>query len=591
MAASSFGEKATQKLSREELKRVLAVARGDEKADLLIKNIKIIDVVTGQIIPSHIAIVGKTIAGVGLEYENAEALEVVEGQGRYVAPGFIDSHLHIESSMSHPFEFERLVLPRGTTSAVCDPHEVTNVLGASGFEWFLRCAELTDMNLFVETPSCVPALPGQETQGGEFGLDELVKYRSHPHVLGLAEMMNFPGVIFGFDDVLDKLEAFDGMSKDGHSPLLRGKELNAYLAAGVKNCHETMLYEEGLEKLQKGMSLTIREGTVAKNLKALAPLINEMSSVNCMLCTDDRNPAEIFKEGHINYLVRALIQEHKIPMVLAYRVASYSAARHFGLERLGMIAPGKQADILLLSDPQQVKIDEVFIKGKRVSELKLSERSNEKYQSSKPPRGNSMKRELVDAADFKIDFQKGTYNVIEIIPEQIVTHHRKIEFDGEKFASSDIIKIAVVERYGKQSPIALGLVKGFGLKSGAMASSVAHDCHNIIVIGTNDEDMEVAVNTLITHGGGFSVVDQGDVKKVLPLPIAGLMSLENAETLARELDYLRAAYKWQGVSVNEPFLQMAFLALPVIPTLKITDKGLFDAENFKPVSLMDSHPQ
>ena len=588
MTASSIGEKATQKLSREELKHVLAVARGDEKADLLIKNVKIIDVVTGQIIPSHIVIAGSTIAGFGAEYENVDALEILEGHGRFVAPGFIDSHLHIESSMTHPFEFERLVLPRGTTTAICDPHEVTNVLGVAGFEWFLRCAELTTMNLFVEAPSCVPALPGQETQGGNFGLSELLKYRSHSHVLGLAEMMNFPGVIFGHDEVLDKLDAFNGLSKDGHSPLLRSKELNAYLAAGIKNCHETMLYEEGLEKLQKGMSLTIREGTVAKNLKALAPLINEMTSINCMLCTDDRNPAEIFKEGHIDFLVRALINEHKIPMAIAYRVASYSAAKHFGLERLGMIAPGKQADILLLSNPEQVKIDEVIIKGKRVSELKLPETSNEKYQISKPPRGNSMKRELVDASDFSIKFNKGFYNVIEIIPDQIVTHHRKVEFDGEKFHGTDVLKIAVVERYGKQSPLSLGLVQGFGLKSGALASSVAHDCHNIIVIGTNDEDMEIAVNTLITHGGGFSVVDQGDVKKVLPLPIAGLMSLESAEVLARELGHLRAAYQWQGVNVAEPFLQMAFLALPVIPVLKITDKGLFDVEKFKSVSLQCS---
>lgn len=585
MASQGLGEKATQKLGREELKRVLAVARGDEKADLLLKNVQIIDVITGSILPSNIVISGKTIAGVGLEYENASALEVWDCQGLFVAPGFIDSHLHIESSLMHPFEFERLVLPRGTTTVICDPHEVTNVLGASGFEWFLRAAECTDMNLFVQAPSCIPSLPGEETQGGEFGLQELLKYRSHAYVLGLAEMMNFPGVIFGFDDVLDKIEAFDGLGKDGHSPLLRGKELNAYLSAGIKNCHETMLYEEGLEKIQKGMSLTIREGTVAKNLKALAPLITEMTSLSCMLCTDDRNPVEIFKEGHINYLVRSLIQDHKIPVPLAYRVASYSAAKHFGLDRLGLVAPGKQADLLFLSDPTQVKIEDVMIKGQRVSKLNLSEKSQDKYQKSKPPRGNSMKRELLDAKDFFIELKKGLYNVIEIIPEQIVTHHKQYAFDGEKFAVEDIIKIAVVERYGKETPPALGFVRGFGLKSGALASSVAHDCHNIIVIGTNDEDMEIAVNTLITHGGGFCVVDQGDVKKVVPLPIAGLMSLENAETIARELDYLKAAYRWQGITLDEPFLQMAFLALPVIPSLKITDKGLFDAEKFKRINL------
>lgn len=581
MSSSHLGEKATQLLSREEIKKVLAVARGDEKADLLLKNVKIIDLVNGAILPSHIVISDKTIAGIGPEYENAEALEILDCQGLYVAPGFIDSHLHIESSLMHPFEFERLVLPLGTTTAICDPHEITNVLGSSGFEWFLRSAETMNMNLFVQSPSCVPSLPGAETQGGIFGAEELLKYRSHPHVLGLAEMMNFPGVIFGQDEVLDKLEIYEGLSKDGHSPLLRGKELNAYLAVGIQNCHETMLYEEGKEKLQKGMALTIREGTVAKNLKALAPLITEFNSMSCMLCTDDRNPLEIFNEGHINYLVRSLIQDYGVPLHIAYRVSSYSAAKHFGLKRLGLVAPGMQADLILLSDPSQVKITEVISKGKKVSTLELSERSNDKYQASKPPRGNSMKRELVDVKDFHLELKKGTYNVIEIIPEQIVTRKLPVIFDGQRFNSNDILKIAVIERYGKQSPIALGLVKGFELRSGALASSVAHDCHNIIVIGTNDEDMEVAVNTLITHGGGFCVVDQGDVKKTVSLPVAGLMSLENAETIAKELEFLRGAYRWQGIKIAEPFLQMAFLALPVIPALKITDKGLFDATSFK----------
>jgi len=582
----NLGKKATQKLSREELKEVLAVARGEAKADLLLRNVKIIDLVNGTTNLSHVVTIGKTIAGIGPEYENAEALEVIECEGKYIAPGFIDSHLHMESSLMHPFEFERAVLPLGTTTAICDPHEVTNVLGPSGFEWFLRAAEKTNLNLFVQAPSCVPALRGIETQGGVFGTHELLKYRSHPHVLGLGEMMNFPGVIFGHDEILDKLDLFDGLSKDGHGPLLSGKELNAYLAAGIQNCHETMLYEEGKEKLQKGMALMIREGTVAKNLKALAPLITEFSSLSCMLCTDDRNPAEILKEGHINHLVRSLIQDYGVPLHLAYRVSSYSAAKHFGLKRLGLIAPGMQADFILLSDPYKVDIAEVFSKGKKVSSLALAENSSQKFQESKPPRGNSMKRDLVDKKDFSLELKKGNYQVIEIIPEQIVTKKLVVACDGEKFLSDDILKIAVAERYGNHNPISLGLVKGFELKSGALASSVAHDCHNIIVIGTNDEDMEVAVNTLLIHGGGFCVVDQGDVKKVISLPIAGLMSLESAEMIAKELEFLKGAFRWQGIKMNEPFLQMAFLALPVIPTLKITDKGLFDVEQFKPCQLM-----
>ncbi|MFW5887380.1 MAG: amidohydrolase family protein, partial [Bacteriovoracia bacterium] len=329
-------------IPREQLKEILSVARGEKPANLLLKDINVLDLVNGGTSVTNVAICGEYIAGIGSDYD--EAKEVVQLKGLSAVPGFIDSHLHIESSMMNPFQFEKTTLPLGTTTAICDPHEITNVLGEEGFAWFLRASHLMQQNLFVQVSSCVPALKGFETNGAEFTLDEMEKVIDHPHVLGLSEMMNFPGVTLGVDEVLDKLEAFEGMPLDGHAPLAQGKSLNAYLAAGIDNGHETVGLEEAQEKLMKGMSIAIREGTVAKNLDSLAPVINEMNSMQCMLCTDDRNPYEIANQGHINFLVKKLIKEHNIKPHLAYRIASFSAAKHFGLKRLGLIAPGYKAD-------------------------------------------------------------------------------------------------------------------------------------------------------------------------------------------------------------------------------------------------------
>ncbi len=585
MPKGSIASKNTQQLTREELKKVLAVARGDSPADTLIKNVKIMDLVNGDIKESAIVISGKSIAGTGLEYSDAKASNVIDAKGKVAVPGFIDGHLHIESSMMHPFEFERLTLPLGTTTAMCDPHEITNVMGDKGFSWFLRCSEIMEQNLFVQVSSCVPALPGFETNGAEFELKNMKEYKQHPNVMGLAEMMNFPGVIHGDDSVLDKIESFQEMNLDGHCPLVQGKELNAYIAAGIQNCHETITPDEGLEKLSKGMSLIIREGSVAKNLKTLAPLVTEFNSPQCMLCTDDRNPFEIFNEGHINYLVKNMINELNVPMHVAYRLSSFSAAKHFGFKRLGLIAPGKQADIILLNDPKSVDIDEVFIKGKKVSELKLNDKIKEKLDNSKPPIENTIIRNKISSSDFNYELDKGKYNVIQIIKDQIITEHLKLDFDGEKFEKEDVLKIAVVERYGKEQAPALGLVRGLGLTSGAIASTVAHDSHNIIVIGKNEDEMAFAVNSLIESGGGFCVVEKNEVKAHLPLPIAGLISLHSAEWITEKIKELKVAFKAQGVVLEEPFIQMAFLALPVIPSLKITDKGLVDVTKFEFIDL------
>ena len=587
MSKQSLGSKKTQQLNREELKEVLSVARGDGEIDILIKNVKILDLVNGDSFESAIAISGKTIAGTGLEYLDQKAKRIIDAKGATAVPGFIDGHLHIESSMMHPFEFEKLTLPLGTTTAICDPHEITNVMGDTGFSWFLRCADIMNQNLFVQVSSCIPALPGFETNGGQFDLIDMKKYVSNTNVLGLAEMMNFPGVINGDDSVLDKIEEFQELNLDGHSPLLRGKALNAYLAAGIQNCHETVTADEGREKLQKGMGLIIREGSVAKNLKTLSPLVNDFNSCQCLLCTDDRNPYEIFNEGHINYMIKKMINELGTPVHIAYRLSSFSAAKHFGLKRLGLIAPGKQADIVLVNDPKKVDIVEVLMKGELVSELNLQEKVQKKLNDSKPPQQNTMKRENLKDGEIKYDLNKGTYNVIEIVKDQIITNHLKVNYDGSKFDQDDISYICNIERYGQGRKPALGLVKGMGLTKGAIASSVAHDSHNIIVIGKTEEEMISAANKLIEVGGGFCVVEDNKVSSCLELPIAGLLSLKDAKEINEGIIDLKKACKNIDITINEPFIQMAFLALPVIPTLKITDMGLVDVTKFEFINLMD----
>ncbi len=584
----SLAQKRTQTLGREELKKVLAVARGDAPADILIKNVKILDLVNGEVVDSAIVLSGKTIAGIGLEYTDAKATTVIDGKGLTAVPGFIDGHLHIESSMMNPFEFERMTLPLGTTTAICDPHEITNVMGDKGYSWFLRCSELMHQNLFVQTSSCVPALPGFESNGGEFKLSEMRQYKSHPNVLGLAEMMNFPGVINADENVLDKIEEYSDMNLDGHCPLLRGKALNAYIAAGIQNCHETVSADEGKEKLQKGMALIIREGSVAKNLKTLAPLVTEFNSPQCFLCTDDRNPYEILKEGHINYMIKKMIKELKMPVHVAYRLSSMSAARHFGLKRLGLIAPGKQADIVLMKNLEEVEIADVFIAGKKVGDLNLDQTINDKMKMSNPPLENTIKRKLLSVDDFHYELTPGTYNVIEIVKDEIITNHITAKYDGSKFDQDDILFMVNIERYGNNLAPALGLVKGMGLKRGAIAASVAHDSHNLMVVGKTIAEIVTAANALIKSGGGLCVVDGDKVTALLELPLAGLLSLKTGNEIYEDIKKLKVEYHKIGVTgviPDEPFIQMAFLALPVIPKLKLTDRGLFDVSTFSYIGL------
>lgn len=578
-------DKSTQKISREDKVQLLEVANKKRKADVLIKNISLLDTITGSVDLTSIAIFKKYIAGVGNEYVDIEADEVIDGEGLFAAPGFIDSHLHVESSLMHPFEFEAQTLPLGTTSIICDPHEITNVLGVEGFQWFLRASELSTQNQFVQVSSCVPALVDLETNGGEFTYHQMQSFSEHRSVLGLGEMMNFPGVISGSEDALDKIEAFEHLNIDGHSPLLKGTDLCAYVAAGVKNDHETVTLEEANEKLKKGMSVMIREGTVAKNLVSLAPIVNEFNSMNIMLCTDDRNPYEIRHEGHINYMVRYLIEKANVPVHVAYRIASYSTAKHFGLSRLGHVAPGKQADIIILDNLEKVSVKDVLVKGSLVSKIDFEADSEKHMKISRPPLRNSINRFKMKTKDFKYELSKGNYNVIGVIPNEIITEKLNVDFDGEKFLEDDVLKLTVVERYGKGHKPAVGFVKGFGLTNGALAASVAHDCHNLIAVGTNDEDITIAINELIRQGGGFTVVSEGEVKHTLPLPIAGLMSTLSGKEIAKSQECLVEEFKKLGVVLDAPFLQLAFLALPVIPSLKLTDRGLFDLTDFKYINV------
>ncbi|GBR07818.1 adenine deaminase [Gluconobacter frateurii] len=554
------------------IQRRVAQGQGREPADLVIRNVRLFDLVTGELVPTDIALCGDRIVGT---YGDYEGRVTIEGEGRIAVPGFIDTHLHVESSLVTPFEFDRCVLPHGVTTAICDPHEMANVLGRAAFDYFLASAERTVMDLRVNLSSCVPATP-METSGATLDAADLVAYRDHPKVIGLAEFMNIPGVLNGDPGCLDKLAAFAGGHIDGHAPLMRGKALNGYLAAGISTDHEATAAAEALEKVRKGMTVLIREGSVCKDLEALVPLLNVATSPFFAFCTDDRNPLEIAHEGHLDFLIRRAIELGVEPLA-AYRAASLSAANAFGLRDRGQIAPGKRADIVLLDDLEKCLVSDVISAGRLVSDDLFAQRD------VIPPVGlGSVKLPgTVTGADMEIHGSGEARPVMGIIPGQIITEYLRLtlpEADGQVLPdlNADVAKVCVVARHGHNDNIGRGFVKGFGLRHGALASSVGHDSHNICVVGTNDADMAVAVNRLEETGGGFVAVRDGQVIAELRLPVAGLMSDASFEQVRDDLIVLRKASKEMGVSLEEPFLQLAFLPLPVIPHLKITDLGMID---------------
>ncbi len=582
---SNLMHKHTQQLNREQLVQILAVQRNEQTAALKLTNLSVLDLINGETIPGPIVIEQGHIVAIGPEAEPLKAHRTVDCKGQTAVPGFIDGHMHVETSTMTPFEFERTTLPLGTTSIVCDPHELTNVIGKEAIEWFLRCSEMMMQNMFVQISSCVPAVADLDINGSDFSLEEMQAYVEHPHVLGLAEVMDYPSVINANPKMLDKLSAFSALNIDGHCPLVSGLELSAYTTCGIQNCHETTNYQEGKEKLAKGMTVILREGSVAKNLDALAPLITEFSSPLCLLCTDDRNPHETAKEGHINYMVKRLIQHHHIPPHLAYRVASWSAARHFSLRRLGLIAPGYKADINLIQDLNQVDIQRVLIGGQFVDELNLTDSVAEKLNASSPPLQPTMQHAPVNENELVIPMTEGDYHIIEIVKNELLTNHLISHFDGEQFDQTGINKLAIVERYGHQLSPVMGLVKGFKLNEGAIATSVGHDSHNIVAIGADEQSMALAINHLLNIGGGYCVVQNSKVTAELNLPLGGIMSLDSSENITSQIVALKKSAKAIGVTVAEPFVQMSFLALPVIPSLKITVKGLVDVEQFKIIGL------
>ncbi len=563
--------------------RILA-AQGKIPCDLLLTNARWLDVFSCEFREGHLAIHDGILVGVDSELP---ARRTVDLGGRAVVPGFIDAHVHLESSLLTPVNFQRAVLPRGTTTAVCDPHELANVLGLPGIRYFLEASESLALSLRVMLSSCVPATTFETNGGGALSAGDLAPLLAHPAALGLAEVMNVPGVLMGDDSLMAKLDAFEGRPVDGHCPLLRGQGLSAYAAAGITSCHESSGLDEAREKLTKGIQVWIREGSVAKDLDALAPLLTMATSTSIGFCTDDRNPLDIAREGHIDHLVRAAIARG-VPAEVAYRASSFSVASHYGLaghltrRRVGALAPGYQADLVVLDDVASCSIHGVYKNGASVQELDLGSDGtahDDPGKSTTVGTDNTVHAAVPEAED--LEGPSGRVHVIGVMKGRILTD-RHVMDSGAR----GVLRLSVLERHGHGRPPSNGYVTGFGEGfRGAIASSVGHDSHNLIVVGDQTRDMRHALAALIGLKGGFVVVRDLAILAQLALPVGGLMSTAPPEELERSLMALHEASRSIGCALPEPFLQLAFLSLPVIPSLKLTDHGLMDVDAFQLISV------
>lgn len=564
------------------LPHLLAVARGDQPADLVLRGGRLVNVMSGEVHRTDVAVVGGMIAGLG---EGYAAREVLDLDGRFVAPGFIDAHVHIESSMVPPAEFARAVVPRGVTTVITDPHEIGNVLGLQGIRFMLRGAEGAPLDVWVNAPSCVPATD-LETSGARLDADDLAALLAEPRVLGLAEVMSFPGVIAGDPGVLAKLHAFRGRPLDGHCPGLTGSALQAYVASGIRNDHEATTVDEARAKLRAGLTVFLREATNARNLRTLLPLVSAVTERHLCLCTDDRQPADLLEEGSIDHLIRIAIAEGIDP-VTAIRLGTLNTAEHYGLHDRGAVAPGRRADLVVFPDLAAPRAEIVFRLGVEVA--RDGRMKNDRSRRRPAPLPPTVHLDP-DRLDFTIPAATRRIRVIGAIPDQLLTENLIEDAtvrDGQAVADPDrdLLKMAVVERHHGSGRTGLGFVRGIGLRAGAIAGTVAHDHHNLVVIGADDASMRTAARAVAVTNGGLAVARGDDVLALLPLPIAGLMSDRPIEEVRDGMRALLDAAHALGARLRDPFMAMSFLALEVIPSLKLTDAGLVDVERFAVVPL------
>ena len=560
----------------------IKIANGEKNAPLVLKNANIINVFTNEIIYGDVAVYNGKIVGIG-EYHGDEEIDL---EGKYLSPSFIDGHVHIESSMVTPLQFSKAIVPRGVTTIIADPHEISNVRGLDGIKYILDSSEELPLDVYIMLPSCVPATPF-ENSGAVLKAENLEKLIDHPRVLGLGEMMNYPGVINGDSEVLKKLKVFEEYVIDGHGPLLEGKQLNAYVGAGIATEHECSTVEEMKNRLRLGMYIHIREGSAAKNLEELIQGVDKNNLRRCIFCTDDKHPSDLLGDGSIDYNIKLAIAKGIDP-IDCIKMASLNAAECYGLRWKGAIAPGYFADMVVIDNLKDFNILEVYKEGKLVAKENKPLFSIEEIDSSSMM--NAVNIAEITEKDLKIHLESNRVNVIKLLPHSLITEkvERTVQLENGEFKpQNDILKAAVVERHNKTGNIGLGLVEGFGLKNGAIASTVAHDSHNIIIIGDNDRDMVKAIYELERVGGGITMISDGKIIDTLPLEIAGLMSQSPLEEVNEKLNkMLEASYEILGVNREyEPFMTLSFIALPVIPNIKLTDMGLFDVSEFKFIEL------